>query len=121
VTDENWPGLGAYGPSISGALNWTDNKVQIFINDGSYLRYDLVADKTDAGYPQKITNKTWPGLEKYATLITAAANFQNGNAYFFLGDGRYLRYDIAADHMDAGYPKKIDEANWPGLYAVFPH
>jgi len=121
VTDENWPGLGAFGPSISGALNWTDNKVQIFINDGQYLRYDLTADKTDAGYPQKITNKNWPGLEKYGTLITAAVNFQNGKAYFFLGDGRYLRYDVAADRMDPGYPQKITAENWPALYAAFSH
>ena len=121
VSDENWPGIGIVGPSISGTLNWTDNKVQFFVNDGQYLRYDLVADKMDGGYPQKITNKTWPGLEKYATLITAAVNFQNGKAYFFLGDGRYLRYDIAADHMDPGYPMQVTAENWPGLYAVFPH
>jgi len=121
VTDENWPGVGAYGPSISGAMNWTDNKVQIFVNDGSYLRYDLTADRTDSGYPQKITNKTWPGMGKYATLITAAVNWGDGKAYFFLGDGRYIRYDIAADRADPGYPKKINGENWPGLHGEFHH
>jgi hypothetical protein len=48
-------------------------------------------------------------------------NWGDGKAYFFLGDGRYIRYDIAADRADPGYPKKIDGANWPGLHGEFHH
>ena len=47
-------------------------------------------------------------------------------AYFFSGD-QYVRYDVAADAVDAGYPKPI-AVNWPGLFdrdidaaAVFPN
>src|SRR5438309_1765370 len=34
-------------------------------------------------------------------------------AYFFRGD-QYLRYDLATDRVDAGYPLPI-AGNWPGF------
>jgi hypothetical protein len=75
----------------------------------------MVADRTDTGYPQAVTNTTWPGLGTYASKIVATANWGNGKVYFFLSDGRYIRYDIAANRADAGYPRPTDNSNWPGL------
>jgi hypothetical protein len=119
VNDETWPGLAPFVNIISGALNWPGNKVQIFLGDGTYLRYDLLADHLDAGYPQPINNQTWPGLEPFATNISGAINWANGKAYIFFSDGRYVRYDIAADHVDDGYPKPINAQTWPGLNTYF--
>jgi hypothetical protein len=41
--------------------------------------------------------------------------WKTGKIYMFLDTGDYLRYDIAADQVDDGYPKPIDGGNWPGL------
>ncbi len=49
-----------------------------------------------------------------AEEVSAAVNWSNGKAYFFNGNS-YIRYDIAADQADPGYPKTIDGTNWPGL------
>jgi hypothetical protein len=115
TTNSTWPGLGSYVSLLKATLRWDSQKAFIFLSDGRFLRYDMVADRTDAGYPQAVTNTTWPGLGSYATKIAATVNWGNGKVYFFLSDGRYLRYDIAANKVDAGYPRTTDNNNWPGL------
>lgn len=120
IDDQTWPGLTPFTGRVSGALNWPGNKLQIFLTDGTYLRYDLLADHLDAGYPQPVSDKTWPGLAPYASIISGAINWANGKAYIFFNDGRYVRYDIAADHVDDGYPKPINAQTWPGLNMYFP-
>jgi Lysine-specific metallo-endopeptidase/Hemopexin len=47
-------------------------------------------------------------------MITAPVVWNNGKAYIFAA-GKYYRYDIAGDRVDAGYPKPI-AGNWPGLF-----
>jgi hypothetical protein len=115
TTNSTWPGLGSYVSLLKAILRWDNQKAFVFLSDGRFLRYDMVADRTDAGYPQTITNTTWPGLGSYATKIAATVNWGNGKVYLFLSDGRYLRYDIAANKVDAGYPRPTDNSNWPGL------
>lgn len=121
INDKSWPGMGRHAGKFYAALNWPGGKVQFFLSNGTYVRYDLRADRVDPGYPQRITNATWPGLAEYEARITSAVNWKNGKAYFFLVDGTYLRYDIADDEVEDGYPKRIDARSWPGLYSYFRH
>ncbi len=119
VTDKTWPGMGRYGKQLLGALNWKDNKIQFFLNNGTYLRYDLTTDRVDEGYPKPISNETWPGLVPYAGQIGGGIKWDQNKAYIFLDNASYLRYDIPGDRVDAGYPKPINDANWPGMGALF--
>jgi hypothetical protein len=34
---------------VTAVINWPGNKVQFFLSDGSYVRYDIVADHADEG------------------------------------------------------------------------
>ena len=52
------------------------------------------------------------------TNIDAAANWGNGKVYFFKGPN-YLRYDIADDRAEPGYPLPIAD-HWPGLGSSGP-
>ena len=49
--------------------------------------------------------------------IDAVVKLPSGKAYFFYG-ANYVRYDVATDRADAGYPKPI-AGSWPGLPASF--
>ncbi|MBT2546555.1 hypothetical protein J7E99_39380 [Streptomyces sp. ISL-44] len=45
--------------------------------------------------------------------LSGGVVWNNGKAYFFRGS-EYMRYDIAADRVDDGYPKPI-ASGWPGI------
>ena len=100
----------APGP-IDAIVMWPNGKAYFFYG-ADYVRYDVKADKADAGYPKSISGN-WPGL--FDKDIDAAIDWGNGKVYFFKGN-QYSRYDIAGNRVDAGYPKPI-AANWPGLFA----
>jgi hypothetical protein len=46
--------------------------------------------------------------------ITAAMNVDD-DAYFFLSDGRYIKYDLKDFFMEKGYPRTVSNDNWSGL------
>lgn len=115
INNSTWPGLGAYATQISATLRWTGNKVYFFLKNGNYLRYDLVNDRVDSGYPKPINDSTWPGLGAYATQITSAVKWSDFKAYFFLTNQRYIRYSITEDEADSGYPARINTENWQGV------
>jgi hypothetical protein len=112
---DNWPGLAETGfaNGLNAAVNWGNGKLFFFKGD-QYLRYDIAADKVDNGYPLPITGN-WPGFAEagFTDNISAVVNLGNGKAFFFRGD-QYLRYDIAADKVDNGYPLPI-AGSWPGF------
>jgi hypothetical protein len=104
----HWSGLDAFASGIDAVVNWATGKAYFF-KGSQYIRYDIAADKADPGYPKDIKGN-WSGLDAFANGIDAVENWGNGKAYFFKGS-QYIRYDIAADKADPGYPKDID-SNW---------
>jgi hypothetical protein len=107
----NWPGL--WADNIDAAVVWPNGKAYFF-KGSQYIRYDIATDKADSGYPKAIQGN-WPGFPaSFAAGVNVAVVWNNGKAYFFKGS-EYIRYDIATDKTDAGYPKPI-KGNWPGLW-----
>jgi hypothetical protein len=74
------------------------------------MAYDIATDKAEPG-PRYI-GKFWHGL--WPEGIDAGCLWNNGKAYFFRGS-EYVRYDVAADRVDPGYPKTI-ASGWPGVW-----
>lgn len=92
--------------------NWSHpNKLYMF-KGAEYIRYDIISDKADVGYPKAIS-LNWRGL--WSSNIDAAVYWKNEKVYFFKGN-QYIRYDLKKDRADVGYPKLIS-AHWPGLWA----
>jgi hypothetical protein len=92
---------------------WPNGKAYLF-KGPEYVRYDPKADKVDQGYPQPIAGN-WPGFPPaFAAGVDASVVWNNKLVYFFKGT-QYLRYNIAADRVDQGYPLPI-AGHWPGLW-----
>ncbi|MDD5712820.1 MAG: hemopexin repeat-containing protein, partial [Smithellaceae bacterium] len=60
-----------------------------------------------------INARTWPGMI-WTAGIDDVVTWSNGKAFFFKGN-QFIRYDIAADRTDPGYPQPINARTWPGL------
>ena len=106
-------------PVITASVRWPGNKAQFFLDDGTYMRFDMRENEVEPGYPKPVNNKTWPGLGPYAMQMTSMINWENDKVYFFLDNGTFLRYDIKEDSVDPGYPKRINDSTWPGMGQVF--
>ncbi|HKS14367.1 MAG TPA: hypothetical protein VJS90_15160 [Pseudomonas sp.] len=116
ITDSTWPGLGAYATRIRTAVRWKNDKVHIFLDDNTFLRYDLLADRVEDNYPQPVNAYFWPGLAEHKDRIVAAVRDGEKNAaFFFLDNMTYVKYDMDTDSVSDFYPAKIDNTTWPGL------
>lgn len=102
----SWNGLPAsWSAGINAAVNWGNGKVYFF-SGREYLRFDIAADRVDTGYPRSIGG-SWNGFPTaWSSGVSGAVNWGAGKVYFFRG-GEYLRFDIATDKVDAGYPRPI--------------
>jgi hypothetical protein len=109
----NWPGL--WSPAGAGIV-WPNGKAY-FLRGSEYVRYDIKTDRVDPGYPKPIAGN-WPGLS--LNRVDAGLVWPNGKAYLFgqagsgFGFTAYIRYNIAKDRQDEGYPQPI-LPNWHGL------
>jgi hypothetical protein len=111
----SWPGWpSSWSDGVDAAINWGDGKAYFF-RGAEYLRFDIAADHVDSGYPLPIAGN-WPGWPASWTSVDAAVMWNDGKAYFFRG-AEYLRFDVAADHVDAGYPLPI-AGHWDALFAT---
>lgn len=115
TTESAWPGLAAYLGQVGAMFSESSSVGHVFLRDGRWLRYDKVADRAAA--PVAVGANNWPGLAPYAGAIRAAVRWTSTSprVYFFLEDGRYLRYDLSKAAVDAGYPRAVDNTTWPGL------
>lgn len=111
----SWPGLGDYRDLLSAGFNAENGKSYFFLRDGRYIQYDNATDRADTGYPKPTNNTNWPGLGSYASSIKASLRWSGSKVMFFLANGTYLRYDLSRKKVDSGFPKPIDNINWPGL------
>lgn len=107
-----------------GARRCTDGGTQTCIDDGGVWRWgDAIAcpvgDACEAGMCLAVGGKedgatTLDADGDGILRIDAILDHPNGKAYFFMGPS-YLRYDLAADRVDPGFPKSI-AGQWSGLF-----
>lgn len=113
----NWPGLLIFGSvRINAVAPWPNGFVYFFA-DNMYYKWNVAADKMEPNYPQPIQGN-WRGLGSGNLGLTAALVWPvPGGApqkVYFFQHALYMRYDIAADAVDPGYPKPVS-GNWNGL------
>jgi hypothetical protein len=105
----HWPTT--WNSGISAAVDLGNGNVYFF-KGPEYLRFNIPAKRVDDGYPRPVAGN-WPGFpDAWASGFDAAINWGNGKLYFFRG-GQYLRYDIAYDRVDNGYPRALNAETWP--------
>ncbi|MGI8867336.1 MAG: hemopexin repeat-containing protein [Mycobacteriales bacterium] len=88
----------------------SDRKAYFFLG-GNYVRYDVIDDRIDDGYPRALPGG-WTNLPFSA--VDAGVNWGNGQIYLFAGT-EYARITLANNNtMDAGYPRPI-LGNWGAM------
>ncbi|MBC8339746.1 MAG: hypothetical protein ISR51_08125 [Rhodospirillales bacterium] len=106
-----WHGMPEnFHKDIDAVFKWTDEKVYFFKGD-EYLRYNMVKDKVDKGYPKKIKGN-WNGL--WDRDIDAVVVWPRSKKVYFFKGGDVKRYDYKKDQTD--YTKKIPQS-WKGVWA----
>lgn len=106
-----WPGI-TWTDGIHAAVNHGADRAYFFnFRRGSYLAYDLRADRVEAGYPKPIA-EGWKELP-WQDGFDAAVGMGN-TLYFFRGD-EYLAYDMNEKKVAAEHPRKIKDG-WPGVW-----
>ena len=101
--------------SYAGYSQDNRNNKLYFFDQNVYARWDIVADRLDNGYPKNIS-QGWPGLPNNMDAATYGGYSQSSrnNKLYFFKDSRYWRWNVQADSLDPGYPKRISQG-WPGL------
>lgn len=114
IDDRSWPGLQPYARSITAALNG-ESVVWLFLNDGTYLQYDLNARTTSGPFP---VDRDWNGVGPSAQKIRGALRWDASTVIFFLEDDTFLTYDLVGRRVFGGGARPTDGKEWPGLFAA---
>jgi len=115
-----WKFPAPFANGIDAALNAAGGYAgkAYFFKGGQYIRYDWTNDAPESGYPQPLS--AWGLSGVFATGIDCALEGDGpyaGKAYFFKGS-HYVRFDWAADKLDAGYPQPLSAWNLPADFAT---
>jgi hypothetical protein len=107
VTCDNVPN----GDLFMNYMDYVDDAAMFLFTAGQVTRMRAALDheRSTIGRPSEEPSG--------ATSIDAGMAWPNGKAYFFRGS-EYVRYDVAADRVDPGYPLPI-AGNWSGFPAHF--
>jgi len=97
----NWGGMAPYAKMISAAFPWIGDDVMFFLNDNTYLKYDMRSASVLPGYPKPVDNTTWRGLGAYAGKINAAFKQNSNTIVMFADNDQYITYNITRDEVDA--------------------
>ena len=108
-----WPDMPYKNPDA--VVYWPKNQKAYFFKGEEYVRFDLVKNKMDSGYP-KLTKSYWPGVN--VPQVDAACYLPEQDKAFIFSGNRFILYDALEDKVERGYPKPIDETNLPGV--TFP-
>lgn len=106
-------------------INW-DNETVYFFFGKNYTAYSISQDKmfdlwpqVSPTYPARIAQEwgNWPITAPWTAGTDAVVDYSASKLYMFSGN-QYLRYDRAADAVEAGYPKTLPGgwANWPATW-----
>ncbi|MFJ4347079.1 hemopexin repeat-containing protein [Pseudomonas sp. NPDC089401] len=115
INDSTWPGLRPYARDIKAAVRWNNGKLFIFLKNNTYLRYDIASDRLDPDYPRNMNDYFWPGVAKYSDkIVCVVREGARNNAYFFLNDATYLKFDMDKESVSPFYPAPVI-GNWKGL------
>lgn len=126
VKESKWHQLLPYFDRIVAGTWWYSPRARFvfrfLLNDGTFLNLDLQPEaqtfKLRKINHAPITDKHYPGLERYKSRIIGAV--QNDQPlfsryyYIFLTNNEYIRYDIDNNRAET-LPVKIDDVSWPGL------
>ncbi len=62
VDEKNWPGLGKDFDKVYAIADWSDEKFLAFLDDGTFIQYDVATNHADDGYPKPIDDANLPGF-----------------------------------------------------------
>lgn len=102
---------GWYGipfPKLDATVNYPNGQTYMFYGS-EYIRWDY---NEEAYLTPKSISEDWKGVN--FTKIDAAVYWESTQKIYFFSGDEYVRYDIAEEKVDRGFPMKI-KSGWAGM------